>query len=178
MDAMLYLVSGLFITMSRYNQEKTPLLPSAPQDQTMFPRGGLLFMIIIFVRILRIESNSSDSVPRYGTSGPQQRSGEMEDQGLSVPMEIDLSESEVDVQVRSGNYLLPFIITTSVVLGPTVPCRVCDSEISIEGKNNSHVVRCTECNEVTPIRAAPPGKKYVRLVHGLVFLLFILDFIY
>lgn len=26
----------------------------------------------------------------------------------------------------------------------------------------NHVVRCGRCNEATPIRAAPPGKKYVR----------------
>ncbi|VDM19747.1 unnamed protein product [Wuchereria bancrofti] len=25
-----------------------------------------------------------------------------------------------------------------------------------------HVVKCNQCNEATPIRAAPPGKKYVR----------------
>ncbi|KAL3118491.1 hypothetical protein niasHT_000256 [Heterodera trifolii] len=46
--------------------------------------------------------------------------------------------------------------------GQTVTCRVCETEIGIEGKANQHVVRCLQCNEVTPIRAAPPGKKYVR----------------
>jgi len=46
--------------------------------------------------------------------------------------------------------------------GPTVTCRVCDTEITVEGRTNQHVVRCLQCNEVTPIRAAPPGKKYVR----------------
>jgi phosphatidylinositol-4,5-bisphosphate 4-phosphatase len=58
-----------------------------------------------------------------------------------------------------------------------VTCRVCEAEIPLEGKTNQHVVRCQKCNEVfipkinrmqkfhrqvTPIRAAPPGKKYVR----------------
>lgn len=47
-------------------------------------------------------------------------------------------------------------------LGPTVTCRVCETEISLEGRTNQHVVRCQQCNEATPIRAAPPGKKYVR----------------
>lgn len=46
--------------------------------------------------------------------------------------------------------------------GPIVGCRVCEAEISIDGKTNQHVVRCQSCNEVTPIKPAPPGKKYVR----------------
>ncbi|KAL3104835.1 hypothetical protein niasHT_024034 [Heterodera trifolii] len=46
--------------------------------------------------------------------------------------------------------------------GPMVVCRVCEAEIALDGKTTLHVVRCQNCNEVTPIRAAPPGKKYVR----------------
>lgn len=46
--------------------------------------------------------------------------------------------------------------------GPTVTCRVCSATIFIEGKTRQHVVKCNHCNEATPIRAAPPGKKYVR----------------
>ncbi|MFH4981006.1 hypothetical protein AB6A40_007715 [Gnathostoma spinigerum] len=46
--------------------------------------------------------------------------------------------------------------------GPTVICRVCSATIYIEGKTKQHVVKCSHCNEATPIRAAPPGKKYVR----------------
>jgi phosphatidylinositol-4,5-bisphosphate 4-phosphatase len=46
--------------------------------------------------------------------------------------------------------------------GPSVTCRVCEAEISLDGRTTQHVVRCQECNEATPIRAAPPGKKYVR----------------
>jgi phosphatidylinositol-4,5-bisphosphate 4-phosphatase len=46
--------------------------------------------------------------------------------------------------------------------GPSVTCRVCESEISLDGRMLNHVVRCGRCNEATPIRAAPPGKKYVR----------------
>ncbi|EFO25670.1 transmembrane protein 55A [Loa loa] len=46
--------------------------------------------------------------------------------------------------------------------GPTVACRVCLATIVIEGKTRQHVVKCNHCNEATPIRAAPPGKKYVR----------------
>ncbi|KRZ46383.1 Huntingtin-interacting protein 1 [Trichinella pseudospiralis] len=42
----------------------------------------------------------------------------------------------------------------------TVTCRICQEPISIERKLLHNVVRCKHCNEVTPIRQAPPGKKY------------------
>ncbi|PAV57250.1 hypothetical protein WR25_04685 [Diploscapter pachys] len=44
----------------------------------------------------------------------------------------------------------------------TVACRVCDEPIELEGRNNQHVVKCASCQEATPIRPAPAGKKYVR----------------
>ena len=34
--------------------------------------------------------------------------------------------------------------------------------IDISGKRDQHVVKCLNCNEATPIRNAPPGRKYVR----------------
>ncbi|XP_066587236.1 type I phosphatidylinositol 4,5-bisphosphate 4-phosphatase-A [Prorops nasuta] len=45
---------------------------------------------------------------------------------------------------------------------PLVTCRVCQGMIDISGKRDQHVVKCTQCNEATPIRNAPAGKKYVR----------------
>ncbi|MPC09989.1 Type 2 phosphatidylinositol 4,5-bisphosphate 4-phosphatase [Portunus trituberculatus] len=45
---------------------------------------------------------------------------------------------------------------------PMVTCRVCQAMIDISGKVDQHVVKCNQCNEATPIRNAPPGKKYVR----------------
>jgi len=45
---------------------------------------------------------------------------------------------------------------------PMVSCRVCQEKIDISGKRDQHVVKCTICNEATPIRNAPPGRKYVR----------------
>ncbi|XP_066992161.1 type 1 phosphatidylinositol 4,5-bisphosphate 4-phosphatase [Anabrus simplex] len=45
---------------------------------------------------------------------------------------------------------------------PMVTCRICQSLIDISGKRSQHVVKCSQCNEATPIRSAPPGKKYVR----------------
>ncbi|KAF7638949.1 Phosphatidylinositol-4,5-bisphosphate 4-phosphatase [Meloidogyne graminicola] len=51
--------------------------------------------------------------------------------------------------------------------GPMVVCRVCETQIPFIIKTNQQVVRCSQCHElylpiVTPIRAAPPGRKYVR----------------
>lgn len=43
-----------------------------------------------------------------------------------------------------------------------VTCRVCQALIDISGKKDQHVVKCAQCHEATPIRNAPPGKKYVR----------------
>ncbi|XP_039206062.1 type 1 phosphatidylinositol 4,5-bisphosphate 4-phosphatase [Crotalus tigris] len=45
---------------------------------------------------------------------------------------------------------------------PMITCRVCQSPINVEGKMHQHVVKCSVCNEATPIKNAPPGKKYVR----------------
>lgn len=45
---------------------------------------------------------------------------------------------------------------------PVISCRVCQSAISVEGKTHQHVVKCSICNEATPIKNAPVGKKYVR----------------
>ncbi|XP_030631879.1 type I phosphatidylinositol 4,5-bisphosphate 4-phosphatase-B [Chanos chanos] len=45
---------------------------------------------------------------------------------------------------------------------PVISCRVCQSLISVEGKMHQHVVKCGVCNEATPIKNAPAGKKYVR----------------
>ncbi|GCB73486.1 type 2 phosphatidylinositol 4,5-bisphosphate 4-phosphatase [Scyliorhinus torazame] len=45
---------------------------------------------------------------------------------------------------------------------PVINCRVCQSLINLEGKLHQHVVKCTVCNEATPIKNPPTGKKYVR----------------
>ena len=45
---------------------------------------------------------------------------------------------------------------------PVINCKVCQSVINIEGRTHQHVVKCDVCKEATPIRPAPPGKKYVR----------------
>lgn len=56
----------------------------------------------------------------------------------------------------------PFYQTSTGAGVPMVTCRVCQAMIDISGKRDQHVVKCCQCNEATPIRNAPPGKKYVR----------------
>jgi len=45
---------------------------------------------------------------------------------------------------------------------PVVTCRVCRNIVDISQKKEQHVVKCNSCNEATPIRNAPPGRKYIR----------------
>ena len=44
---------------------------------------------------------------------------------------------------------------------PMVSCQVCNM-IGISGKKDQYVVKCNSCNEASPIRSAPTGRKYVR----------------
>ncbi|KAF0307827.1 Type 2 phosphatidylinositol 4,5-bisphosphate 4-phosphatase [Amphibalanus amphitrite] len=44
----------------------------------------------------------------------------------------------------------------------TVACRICKATLDLSGRMEQHVVKCHECHEATPVRTAPPGKKYVR----------------
>jgi len=41
-------------------------------------------------------------------------------------------------------------------------CLVCGSMIDISDKKEQHVVKCANCNEATPIREAPHGRRFVR----------------
>lgn len=82
--------------------------------------------------------------------------------GYSSEPPLD-SESAGDVQVVSPlDDELPTSYTSVSGGIPTVTCRVCQNTIDIRGKREQHVVKCTFCNEATPIRNAPPGRKYVR----------------
>lgn len=58
--------------------------------------------------------------------------------------------------------LLPPVTSPESGSSPVISCRVCQSLINVEGKMQQHVVKCGVCNEATPIKNAPVGKKYVR----------------
>lgn len=45
---------------------------------------------------------------------------------------------------------------------PVINCRVCHALVHLENKLHLHVIKCHACGEATPIRPAPPMKKYVR----------------
>ncbi|XP_069601613.1 type II phosphatidylinositol 4,5-bisphosphate 4-phosphatase-like [Ranitomeya imitator] len=45
---------------------------------------------------------------------------------------------------------------------PVNNCRLCQSLINLDGKLHLHVVKGTVCNEATPIKTPPSGKKYVQ----------------
>ncbi|XP_031570365.1 type 2 phosphatidylinositol 4,5-bisphosphate 4-phosphatase-like [Actinia tenebrosa] len=45
---------------------------------------------------------------------------------------------------------------------PSVICRVCQQIIYIRGREQQRVVKCSICQEATPIKPPPSGKKYIR----------------
>ncbi|XP_053558218.1 type 1 phosphatidylinositol 4,5-bisphosphate 4-phosphatase [Bombina bombina] len=94
------------------------------------------------------------SAPPYGGSGPAPSN---KPQGFSV---FPAAHSSV----LHGEDPPPYSPLTSPDSGspPMINCRVCQSLINVEGKMHQHVVKCGVCNEATPIKNAPQGKKYVR----------------
>ncbi|XP_062036607.1 type 2 phosphatidylinositol 4,5-bisphosphate 4-phosphatase-like [Lepus europaeus] len=45
---------------------------------------------------------------------------------------------------------------------PVINCRTCQSLINLDGKLHQPVTKCMVCNEATPIKNPPSGKKYAR----------------
>ena len=70
--------------------------------------------------------------------------------------------------VNADEQPVPLAPSTMGAVGgiPTISCRICRSVIGLEGKLGNHVVKCPTCNEATPIRQAPEGKRYVRCPCG------------
>jgi len=66
------------------------------------------------------------------------------------------------VTIPSSQDPPPYTPTDQLNGTPVISCRVCQAMINVDGKLHQHVVKCGACNEATPIRNAPPGKKYVR----------------
>jgi phosphatidylinositol-4,5-bisphosphate 4-phosphatase len=63
---------------------------------------------------------------------------------------------------RSHIEVLPAPLITSAGIHSTVSCQVCQALLNLEGRMDQFVAKCSQCGEATPIRAAPPGKKYIR----------------
>ena len=85
---------------------------------------------------------------------------------------MDLPQGPVEGSVIGPDELPPPYEKTGGI--PMVACRVCQvafavkyqvfkdtsqAMIDISGKKDQHVVKCNACNEATPIRNAPPGRK-------------------
>ncbi|KAJ0059189.1 hypothetical protein NL108_009134 [Boleophthalmus pectinirostris] len=79
-------------------------------------------------------------------------------------MELSVAEAKVTAAQTNPKDPPPYSPLTSPESGsaPVISCRVCQNLISVEGKIHQHVVKCGVCNEATPIKNAPAGKKYVR----------------
>lgn len=76
---------------------------------------------------------------------------------------VDETHSTISMLAAIGPDEVPPPYESSSQAGmPMVTCRVCQAMIDISVKRDQHVVKCCQCNEATPIRNAPPGKKYVR----------------
>lgn len=60
------------------------------------------------------------------------------------------------------NNILTHTQSVGVMGEPTVVCRVCQQLIFIRGREGQRVVKCQSCQEATPIKAPPTGKKYIR----------------
>ncbi|KAJ8008516.1 hypothetical protein DPEC_G00105690 [Dallia pectoralis] len=64
--------------------------------------------------------------------------------------------------------LTPLWTAQAVTPPSTIRCGVCKSAINVMGRTHLIVVKCGVCNEVTSIKEAPAGKRFVRcLCNGL-----------
>lgn len=81
--------------------------------------------------------------------------------GRSGTTSSSSSSSQLVRPLSSNELPLPYTPTPQGGI-PMINCKVCQAMINIEGKLHQHVVKCSVCHEATPIKAAPPGKKYVR----------------
>ena len=63
---------------------------------------------------------------------------------------------------RQSSYPLYFLLNMSNPILHHFQSIYLQGMIDIAGKREQHVVKCPSCNEATPIKNAPPGRKYVR----------------
>ncbi|KAI1285435.1 Type I phosphatidylinositol 4,5-bisphosphate 4-phosphatase-B [Halotydeus destructor] len=73
-----------------------------------------------------------------------------------------LTSSGQPTQLTSPIEDLPPTYATAIGGGNEIACNVCGSRIDVSTKREQHVVKCDNCNEATPIKVAPAGKKYIR----------------
>ncbi|KAL4234658.1 phosphatidylinositol-4 [Mactra antiquata] len=106
------------------------------------------------------EDNNYEAPPQYTAypDAPQQGYAGPPPQGYAPPYQ----NPQVTVPPIGPDELPPPYTPSATGGALSINCKVCQAIVSIEGKQNQNVVKCQACNEATPIKAAPPGKKYVR----------------
>lgn len=84
--------------------------------------------------------------------------------GQSTEGDVERQTTCVTVTVPTGHLQPPLDSPPPYSPSHDVPiiCQVCGFMIDISNRKEQHVVKCSSCNEATPIKNAPPGKKYVR----------------
>uniref|UniRef100_A0AC35TQS3 Phosphatidylinositol-4,5-bisphosphate 4-phosphatase n=1 Tax=Rhabditophanes sp. KR3021 TaxID=114890 RepID=A0AC35TQS3_9BILA len=127
--------------MSQRNDERSPLIGERDANDVSFSNSYNNEGLIMSDEPHQGESN---------ITGTEEFVNESTVSGLAGHSS-NVAGSEAGSEAQSEMYQKP----------PFVECRVCQTEINISGRLHQHVVRCS-CGEATPIRSAPPGKKYVR----------------
>ncbi|KAL1437255.1 hypothetical protein MTO96_001328 [Rhipicephalus appendiculatus] len=83
-----------------------------------------------------------------------------DDSAERTPLLQEQSDSSFpSYNVQARDELPPPYSPQYATQGNIVPCRVCGYVIDITNRRDQHVVKCSRCNEATPIRHAPHGKK-------------------
>ena len=80
------------------------------------------------------------------------------------PVQYSLTELPEHLDLPPAYTPSPTTPTGSTISSevPVINCRVCHALLHVEGRLHLHVIKCHACGEATPIRPAPPMKKYVR----------------
>merc|ERR1712020_18975 len=111
-------------------------------------------------------NENEESTPLLGTSNPESTSSSQGLRSSILQAAVNAGEGSVPppggLVVTSVDEVPPPSYTTVTGGTPVVTCRVCQALVDISGKREQHVVKCPSCGEATPIRNAPPGRKYVR----------------
>ncbi|KAI3388706.1 hypothetical protein SNEBB_011048 [Seison nebaliae] len=97
-------------------------------------------------------TNFNGNKRRGSDNNPLLSAGEIFDSQLNV----NIIRPSVDIEDQSlkSNEKLNY--------KQIIVCRICGQHINIGYDDNGYVIRCEKCKEATPIRDAPPGKKYAR----------------
>ncbi|KAF6019408.1 hypothetical protein EB796_022298 [Bugula neritina] len=76
--------------------------------------------------------------------------------------EIDLGTADGESNAGVPDVVVPDELPPPYSANLFVNCRVCQVPIDLERRQHLAVVKCSQCNEATPLKPAAPGKKYVR----------------